>query len=362
MDIFDEVPEISVQDMYSEIDQDAHLCVSSGIDKTRVEVAHESGLLMCLVYVERFVLDVITSKSLAFKVAVFGRNERTVVNNLYLSKHYRFFPMMVVPYPGKKYIFSVLVEVFRLACREMSLNDMSFRASPTSYFGDKCEAELFNDLVSRIREIGTSARVKAQIKSREIGSQRNYHSARKCIDNLFEVYSRLVVIRIDLSYDKSCKSSHDLESVRRDFARLLANRRHNKLFNRALVGYIWCLEYGELKGYHYHVTLFFDSAVVYKDTFLAQEIGEYWKTVITRGKGNYYNCNAVKSKYKRLGIGLIHRSDLEKRSNLLFAVAYLAKKEQYLMLKLSSKIKTFSTSAPRKRKSNAGRPPTKGLI
>ena len=65
MDIFDELPEISMQDMYSEIDQDAHLCVSSGIDKTRVEVAHESGLLMCLVYVERFVLDVITSKSLA---------------------------------------------------------------------------------------------------------------------------------------------------------------------------------------------------------------------------------------------------------------------------------------------------------
>lgn len=69
------------------------------------------------------------------------------------------------------------------------------------------------------------------------------------------------------------------------------------------------------------------------DIYRAQRIGELWER-ITRGQGCFNNCNLEKDKYQdRLGIGLIHRRDLNARGRVHYAMRYLVKSDQHLRLK-----------------------------
>lgn len=56
--------------------------------------------------------------------------------------------------------------------------------------------------------------------------------------------------------------------------------RSNKLFDNR-VGYVWKLEYGIDKGFHYHMMI--------QDINIAKMIGEYWAAVITHYRGLYYS-------------------------------------------------------------------------
>ena len=93
------------------------------------------------------------------------------------------------------------------------------------------------------------------------------------------------------------------------------------------------VEQGEDRGYHIHAAFFFNGAEVSADIYRAQRIGELWER-ITRGQGCYNNCNLDKDKYQdRLGIGLIHRRELNARANVHHAMRYLVKNDQHLRVK-----------------------------
>ena len=75
------------------------------------------------------------------------------------------------------------------------------------------------------------------------------------------------------------------------------------------------------------------GAEVSADIYRAQRIGELWER-ITHGQGCFNNCNLEKDKYQdRLGLGLIHRRDLNARGNVHYAMRYLVKNDQQLRLK-----------------------------
>lgn len=175
-------------------------------------------------------------------------------------------------------------------------------------------------------------------------ANKNHDGMVRYIDSLFEHYSRLTVIRLDLYEAGPILSQSDIEKkywqAKYDLKHLLNNAKMNNLF-AAMVGYIWTLEYGPERGYHYHLVLFFDGSQVRDDVFRAWEIGEYWKVVITNGRGSYWNCNAEKSKYPHLGIGMIHHSEVEKINNLKQAAAYLIKIDHYVRMLTSDNGRTF---------------------
>jgi hypothetical protein len=98
-------------------------------------------------------------------------------------------------------------------------------------------------------------------------------------------------VRNDLSYfvehdEQNNRTKHlvTLQEVKANFYQLLSNKRHNAIFDD-LVGYVWKLEYGDLKGYYYHLILFFKGSEVKCDFKKGREIGEYWRDVITKGRG-----------------------------------------------------------------------------
>jgi hypothetical protein len=180
----------------------------------------------------------------------------------------------------------------------------------------------------------------------------NYQSMNSYIDNLFVRHGRLLVLRIDLSYQQNI-NCNGLQA-KEDFELLINTMHSNNVFNH-LCGYAWKLEYGVSKGFHYHVILFFDGSKVRQDISRAKMIGEYWANNITQGKGLYYNCNLEKDKYDYCGIGMINHYDEEMIENLKNKVAwYLTKPDDYMQ---SIDIgETFGIGGIKWKSSNAGRP------
>lgn len=187
-----------------------------------------------------------------------------------------------------------------------------------------------NECVDGIRQEGKSKSFKAQHNSYQRSSNKNYKELTGYVDSLFERHSRLLVLRVDLSYSKENSKTTQVQA-KRDRERLFENARSNKLFND-MVGYIWKLEHGPEKGFHYHMMFFFDGSKVREDVTLARRVGEYWADVVTKGRGLYFNCNRVKFAYKSCGIGMVDHGDAELRKGLKRAVIYLTKTDLYMKL------------------------------
>ena len=159
----------------------------------------------------------------------------------------------------------------------------------------------------------------------------NFFSAVNYINHLFDLRARLLVIRIDLSFQHETQGQYDAEYARACFQRLLNNRRSNSIF-RNLMGYIWVLEYGQERGFHYHCIFFYDGHYSQQDITISHRIGAYWRDAITQGAGCYYSCNDSKETLAKrgfpIGVGMIHRNNMQSREDLIWITTYLLKETE----------------------------------
>lgn len=251
--------------------------------------------------------------------------------------------------PRKKY--SPNVEVFFSVVKEMGW----LRSSPgREYKGTLNENILtnFDKIIYLIKDKLSSKGFKSKIYSVNKRLRENYSSCKRNVDALFESYSRLLVLRVDLSFLVHV----DLIKAKELFDKFLNNRRSNKIFKNE-VGYIWTLEHGDKKGYHYHCYFFFDGVHVRNDAYRAQLICEYWAR-ITGAIGSSYNCNWEKGGYKYLAIGKIEHFDEDLRKNLMESLSYFFKRDQLLSIRFDQRVVRnygygFKAKYPRNR---SGRP------
>ncbi|WP_195377829.1 YagK/YfjJ domain-containing protein [Klebsiella michiganensis] len=202
--------------------------------------------------------------------------------------------------------------------------------------------DAINSLLKRFREEAQSVAHKRQLRNFQRAASKNLAGALSYVDNLFEHHARLLVVRVDLSWQKDMVRNKTISAdlVRLHRRRLFKRVQSLPLFKHCL-GYIWKLEYGQYKGFHYHTCFFFDGSQVRGDVTLARCIGEYWKKEITAGQGLYFNCNAIASAYAQSGIGDIHYTDLEKRKVLQKVISYIAKVDTAVRLSLPEGARTF---------------------
>ncbi|MDN5069469.1 inovirus-type Gp2 protein [Aliarcobacter butzleri] len=187
-------------------------------------------------------------------------------------------------------------------------------------------------------------------------TNRRLESTKKYIDDLSKKYSKLNVVRVDLGYTKEDSKSITFEDASKDLNKMLNNTRSKPTVFGEMVGYITKKELGEEKGVHIHVAIIYNGNIVREDITKAQQIGEYWKNNITKGKGVFHNCS--KNEYKNKAVGVIDYKDEEKRK--IFdekVLTYLCKDEQSIdSLKTNIKDRAFTRGIAPKKKNNAGRP------
>ena len=188
-------------------------------------------------------------------------------------------------------------------------------------------------------------------------------STKKYIDALQDKYSKLNVVRVDLSYKKPFSDDITLDDANNHFNRMLNNRRSKPSIFDNQVGYICKKEYTKDKGMHFHTIFFYDGQKIKNDTNKAIAIGKYWKEDITDKKGSYHNCNikAKKEYGDKNGVGMLEHKDIEKRKNLDIAVNYLCKddgKQDIAPVKSNMNDRAFARGRMPSPKSNMGRPRT----
>ncbi|MYM76065.1 inovirus-type Gp2 protein [Duganella sp. FT134W] len=342
---------INDRDMYRNIDKERNLSFDYENFNERTDLRSAEGIIYsgfgnCLINIEELVKQIEKSDLLAYQYRSNGLiNNRSSYVLTKIGEN-------LVPY------FSAMIECFEDGFEYSEHVNAFFNSLNAIYSrtqNSQClprTPQFFNELVTRIRDEAASKTFKRKVAVRNHNVIRNFESVYDLVDSLFLKYSRLLVLRIDLCYRKEARNSISAEKAsehRKDF---LNRSRGNSIFNHR-VGYIWKLEYGEYDKHHFHFAFFFDGAKVRNDWFIGNEIGKYW-IEFTQGDGAYHVC--YKTQYKRPGVGMIRHDDRQMRDNLMFSLAYLVKKEQFLRKKISKRAKAFSTSfKPKSRVGARGR-------
>lgn len=206
-------------------------------------------------------------------------------------------------------------------------------------------AEHFNRMLDKLRKQAQGSMIQREVRDWESMATENYAGAVEYVNSLFKRHDRILVIRLDLGYRIECARRFDAYACKADLERFLTNRRSNQLF-KGWLGYIWKMEAGAQKGYHFHCILMFDGRKRQRDHWLGNELGEYWRQ-LTKGEG--CSCNANIDAERKWGdssyaVGMILRADTSKREKLgRYVISYLTKVDQHLRPSLPEGVKNFRT-------------------
>jgi hypothetical protein len=344
----------TMSQLYAEIDANANIFASDADGQQRTYIGIEYGNPLYLI--ERFVERALNGER-AFSSDVTARG---CMKHLTLAKYFSHLNGFLARYSSTK-VYSPHVELFfDVFVLKHGLVSGDFGKNPDHLFPAymQREGEFFDQLIQEISRKGSQRAFKRKVYARTEVIEKGLASAKKYLNDLYERYSRLLVLRIDFGFRTETPTAPHpvtLQEAQEHLARFMNNRRGKTLYAN-MVGYIWRLEYGREKGYHYHLFFFFDGAKVCRDDYIGNKIGSDW-IKITDGKGIFYNCNAHKRKYKRLGIGMISHDDLEMRTTLLAVLRYMYKEDQTLREKYVEKTHGWGRGiTPRGTKSAAGRP------
>lgn len=341
----------SIDEIYKAIIYDLSIHEESGDDNLLRFIGENWGN-QTLCEIEHFIRAIDGSETAGF-IEKASTSTKKEFCETHLSKYYRMFNDFCGEYSSDK-IFSPHVSLFFDTVANLYQKDLDIDAT-----GQLTKAG-FNKLVDKIREMSRTRKFKKALRDREKRCDENFISAWTYIEKLFEIYSRLLLLRIDLSFDFNLQKRQSPMSpieAKAHLNKFLNAKRHNKIF-KDVVGYIWKMEFGEIKGYHFHCLFLLDGSKAHKDAYRANEMGKYW-TSITGGIGRFYNANQRKSDYKRVGvgIGMINHYDHQMKNNLMRVVRYFFKKDQFLKFKHSEHDRVFGRGGfPLTRKSTAGRP------
>ena len=158
-------------------------------------------------------------------------------------------------------------------------------------------------------------------------NNQNYHTLLRLIDSLFQAHSKVMVVRVDLSYRKDIIGEISPQHIKQQVSAMLTNNsRHNVLFEH-LITYAWCLEYGTERQWHAHLFLFFNGQKVCHDIHYSLEVCKYWVEVMTQRTGTGFSCNAKQDNYLINSLGMINRNDADKIQALKEASKYICKQD-----------------------------------
>ncbi|MDF2400491.1 inovirus-type Gp2 protein [Aeromonas sp. 5HA1] len=223
------------------------------------------------------------------------------------------------------------------------------------YADNKLSPELKNVIEEFLVELDMPLHQK-RLRNLKRYEARNSTSVHDYINKLFRLHSKILVVRVDVHYGDEIKDTMTIEEAiddRDTYLRAVKRRYRN------LLGYVWKLEYGVDRGYHYHMAFIFNGNKVQGDISLGRKLGEEWKS-LSREPRTYYNCNADRDKYEEwgaYGIGMVHHDDLEKRHLLLHnALSYLLKFDEALLAEMHERFRSVGKMEVPRRRGKGGRP------
>lgn len=212
------------------------------------------------------------------------------------------------------------------------------------------ELPLVNEAIAKVRAFAKGKALGVHLKDLKRSERKNAVACKGLLDDLRKGYSKILALRVDFGYISTYCPHAGFRGQAMTFEQAKVHR--DKLlkyvrkgpYSKHLSGYMWKMEYGFEKGYHFHMAFFFDGQQLLKDISIADAIGAYWRNEVTEGKGMYFNCNKKKEAYENCGIGMVNRTDDSKWVYLEEAMRYLTKVDLYLRFRAGTRARTFGCS------------------
>ncbi|KTS31259.1 YagK/YfjJ domain-containing protein [Pantoea dispersa] len=151
--------------------------------------------------------------------------------------------------------------------------------------------------------------------SRKLGHHQN---------QLFERYSKLLMLRVDFSYlqDSDSHGEGDIHSTVADITLLIQRSQDIK----GLVGYAWVLEHTERHGFHIHAAFYLNGQKHRRAWTVYETLRDTWKYV-TWGEGHTHRCEP-REEYRARGEWVTAYDDIKGRKSMQYILSYLSKQEQ----------------------------------
>lgn len=241
--------------------------------------------------------------------------------------------------PTSNYTFSARIQLF-----VKLVNEVSSVGSSTCLEFDLRDEAFVQMLMDRLQQ--GSKLVEHADKQQQVECDRNAISLKRYLDCLMTHYSKLLLVRVDLSYKNECAHQISLVTFDADIKRLLEYIRNRRQCFEGAHGFVWVLEQGEVEGgYHCHLLLIYGANKSQSGWYYADQAGRLWRQ-ITRDKGLSFNCHdsAYIQKFVDKGtyaLDVVSRDDSAKRYNVIKMVNYLVKNKQHLCAKSLGRKKTF---------------------
>jgi len=355
-----------------EFDHNVSMQADSNDLSTRAEISPALIDHECRRYplwdIHQYIEKVLATDKPGFLI-ICDKHGRKTVRELSLGWYYKQIRSFVdrIPPDSKP---SRYIGLFQECANEMGLS-LGFTLPGISHGQGVENAERYNAFLDLIRT--KAATVAKYIKATKYISnydKRIFDRLKKHVDGLFAIYSKLLVVRLDLEYQQKYTGHVTLAQAKKDIGRFVSHRRFHRLFKHC-VGFVIAREHGKNGcGFHFHCMLFFDGQKQNRDLYLASAIGkDYWEGYITRiagdgatlvSRGRHFNCNI--QPYDHNGIGMISHSDEVKRADLLYALVYLTKDDQDLGIDASPKTRLITRSILPRVQANRSGPPRKILL
>ncbi len=143
-------------------------------------------------------------------------------------------------------------------------------------------------------------------------------------DQLFERYSKLLMLRMDFSYlqDSDSHGEGDIHSTVADITLLI--QRCGDI--NGLVGYVWVLEHTGQHGYHIHAAFYLNGQKHRRAWTVFEALRDTWEDV-TWGEGHTYRCEP-KEHYRVRGEWVTAYDDARGRRGMQYILSYLSKQDQ----------------------------------
>lgn len=198
--------------------------------------------------------------------------------------------------------------------------------------------EHFEDWISQCRSLLNSKEIKKKIANRAVHEKRRRNSMRRRFKKIIRKFRRVLAVRLDLGYRVEVRNKKACDDFSSDYSRLLNNLRMNHSLSKAIILMIAKVEYAPEKGFHVHFFIFLDGNVVRSDMYTAEQLGLYWKEVITKGDGVYFNGNRSSAKKqlsrylrvpeRNLALGNIDLGNVEQMKHVGVVIDYFSKSDQ----------------------------------
>ncbi|RYY79205.1 MAG: inovirus Gp2 family protein [Moraxellaceae bacterium] len=240
--------------------------------------------------------------------------------------------------PDYSYEYSEHLMVFWRACRDAGILHWwdNYRHGVCDL--DDLSEYQFEDMLESILHYGQTCQSHRRQADRRYEMKKKQQGIQALFEEIMQRHSKVLAVRTSLYYQAEYYHENGIRQVYGHLDEFIQQMAYRKGLFDNLLAYAWVLEQGTSRGYHIHLSQFFNGSRHQYGRYLGDQSGKIWQDV-THGMGYWHNSNAQEKEFEARGtrgIGMLHRNCPAEYECALRNLGYLAdpeKLDQYLRKK-----------------------------